>query len=501
MNNALRTLIISATLSQSAFAQTTLNQDTKARLETKNKSALEHQHAEPSKAQQRDLNAQILAQNKLSTESPLSAYTDQDLSQNQELLEKVFLIALIQMDRPALEALVKLYQPMQNRDDSLIDWANAIIIAPQNRDQAISEMRKLIGHFPDNDYMRFQLANFLFFNEEFVAARDQFEKTRTSDKLKEADKKLIDEFIKVIDSKDRWNFSFGATFLNDKNLSNAAPVGTVMTLPNGATISQSSPHEKGQGLSVNVGADKRFSLGGGKYISLELGASSKYYWDNKKYNDASVNVGVGYGMGWKGWNFEIMPNITRRLYAGGSSSTGKQLKAYYTSYGINASTNTWLKSDLRYGLNYSFDYDKYDRDTTARQQNGATHSLTNSFTYFASPKQYWSLSLNLAHRNAANDSNSYNRVGANVAWGQEWPFGISSRVNLGVAQRNYAEPDFLRIRQKNTEYNAGISVWHKALHYQGLTPRLTWSYHKTDSNINLYGYDKHQVFLEFTKTF
>lgn len=494
----LRTLIISAALSQSAFAQTN---PSKIQVEIKNKSALEHQQTEPSKAQQRDLNAQVLAQNKLSTESPLSAYTDQDLSQNQELLEKVFLIALIQMDRPALEALVKLYEPMPNRDDSLIDWAKAIIIAPENRDQAISEMRELLSHFPDNDYMRFQLANFLFFNEEFVAARDQFEKTRTSDKLKEADKQLIDEFIKVIDSKDRWNFSFGATFLNDKNLSNAAPVGTVMVLPNGATISQSSPHEKGQGLSVHVGADKRFSLGGGKYVSLEFGTSAKYYWDNKKYNEASLNFGVGYGMAWKGWNFEVMPNITRRLYAGGSSSTNNQLKAYYTSYGINASTNTWLKSDLRYSLNYSFDYDKYDRDTTARQQNGVTHSLTNSFTYFTSPKQYWSASLNLAHRNAANDSNSYNRIGANVAWGQEWPFGISSRVNLGVAQRNYTEEDFLRIRQKNTEYNAGVSLWHKALHYQGLTPRLTWSYHKTDSNINLYGYDKHQVFLEFSKTF
>ncbi|MDO4435499.1 MAG: surface lipoprotein assembly modifier [Cardiobacteriaceae bacterium] len=496
---ALLALTISTILSQSAFAQERSNP--KAQYEAKTKSALESTQEEPSKIQQRELNAHILAQNKLSTESPLHAYTDEDLSQNQELLEKVFLMALIQMDRPALEELIKLYQPMPNRDDSLIDWANAIIISPTNREQSISEMRKLISHFPDNDYIRFQLATFLFFNEEFIAAKDQFEKTKSSNRLKEADRKLIDEFITVIDNKDRWNFNASATFLNDKNLSNSAPVGTKMLLPNGGSFTQSTPLEEGRGFALNLGADKRFSLGGGRYISLELGSYIKHYWNNKKYNEIIFNAGVGYGLNYKGWNIEVSPNISRRLYGGGSSGDGKQLHAYYTSYGINTYASTWVNPKIRYSLNYSFDYDKYDRDALANRQNGATHSISNSITYIASPKQYWSASLNLAHRNSKDDSNSYNRIGGNIAWGQEWPMGFSSRLSLGLAQRNYSEMDFFQIKQKNKEYSAGLSIWNKALHYQGLTPRLTWSYNKTDSSIPFYSYDKHQIFLEVSKTF
>ena len=71
---------------------------------------------------------------------------------------------------------------------------------------------------------------------------------------------------------------------------------------------------------------------------------------------------------------------------------------------------------------------------------------------------------------------------------------------LDIAKRNYKEASFLG-KQKNNEYNASISIWNKKIHYAGFTPRLTWIYTKTNSNISLYTYDKNQMVIEATRTF
>lgn len=39
-----------------------------------------------------------------------------------------------------------------------------------------------------------------------------------------------------------------------------------------------------------------------------------------------------------------------------------------------------------------------------------------------------------------------------------------------------------RITQRNKEYGVQVSLWHRALHFKGITPRLTWQYNKVKSN-------------------
>ena len=57
------------------------------------------------------------------------------------------------------------------------------------------------------------------------------------------------------------------------------------------------------------------------------------------------------------------------------------------------------------------------------------------------------------------------------------------------------------MKQRNNEYSASVSLWHEQFHYAGFTPKVTWSYSKTKSNMAIYSYDKNQVFIEVGKSF
>ena len=84
---------------------------------------------------------------------------------------------------------------------------------------------------------------------------------------------------------------------------------------------------------------------------------------------------------------------------------------------------------------------------------------------------------------------------------QEWPFGISSRLSVAYARRTYKDVDLLGIRQKNNEYQTNVILWHRNVYFWGITPKITWSYQKNDSNHPFYRYDKNRIYLEMSKTF
>ncbi len=447
----------------------------------------------------------LLRQQKLSQQASSDAgqavkYTGKELIENPAVLEELFLTALITSNKAVLPVYIKLYQQVPNKDQSLIDWGNAILQRDEDLSKSVDSYRSLISHFPDNNFIRFQLAETLFYNQEFEAAKGQFERLRASDRVQQQDIVVFDRYLEAINSKEDWDFSFGLTFLNDKNLANSAKQGTQMTLPNGHTITYSTPRQEGKGFSGWLGADKRWSLNNGKYIAFDTSLSNKYYWDNKRYNDLNGRVGLGIGYANARLDIQFTPYINKRWYGGGFNGSDS-LKRYSNTYGAGVALSYWLNQKVKYSAYYNYGYDLYEKRIDRNQYDGAMHSLTNSVLYYPSSTQYWSLSLDYARKHARNKTNAYERIGSRLTWGQEWPLGIVTSATAGIAKRTYKQKTFLGPIQDNNEYSTSISLWHKKIHYAGFTPKVTWSYSKTDSNIPIYSYDKNQIFFDVTKSF
>lgn len=453
-----------------------------------------------------ELKEDLLRQQKLSAKeagassAPMIKYTGRELMDNPAILEEMFLAALIFSNKSVLPVYIKLYEQVPNHDKSLIEWAKAMLQRDEDLNKSVASYRSLSANFPDNNFIRFQLAETLFYNQEFEAARGQFERLRASNNVNPQDIAVFDRYLDAIHSKEDWNFSFGATFLNDKNLENSAKPGTSMTLQNGATVTYSTPREEGQGISLWLGADKRWSLNSGKYLAFDSSVSSKYYWNNKSYNDVNGRIGLGIGYADARFSAEFVPYISKRWYAGGLNS-GESLQKYSNTYGAGVSLSYWLGQKVKYSMYYNYGYDLYEKPKERDRYDGSMHSLTNSILYYPSSTQYWSLALDYARKHAKNNADAYERIGSRLTWGQEWPLGLATSATVGIAKRSYKAPTYFGITQNNNEYSTSLSLWHKKIHYAGFTPKVTWNYSKTDSNVPIYSYDKNQIFFDVTKSF
>ncbi len=72
---------------------------------------------------------------------------------------------------------------------------------------------------------------------------------------------------------------------------------------------------------------------------------------------------------------------------------------------------------------------------------------------------------------------------------------------MTYANRVYKEKDFIGIQQKNREYTTTITLWHRNIHFMGLTPKLSWDYQKSTSNHAFYRYDKIEFISKLEKDF
>ena len=101
--------------------------------------------------------------------------------------------------------------------------------------------------------------------------------------------------------------------------------------------------------------------------------------------------------------------------------------------------------------------------------------------YYRNARQYWVAGIDLyRERNRDDKSDSFNRYALRTTWGQEWPKGLSTVLRLSAAQRHYQAPSFFSNEQnrRDKEASASLSVWHRALHFKGITPRLTIAHNK-----------------------
>lgn len=420
--------------------------------------------------------------------------TKEELAKHPDLVVRAMIPAVMQNNADNVALLYPIYQqiPAEFQEPILHKWAKAILAKQaQNHTAAIALYREILAEQSEIVMARLQLAIALFENNESEAAEDQFQKVRAENIPAEL-KAGIDQYLTALTQQDRWTFSGGLTYLHDPNINNAPKSGTTY----GNWIAPKAESAQGAGFNFNIG--KKWSWGNGFYNELRLDTSGKFYWDNRKYNEFTGRGSLGLGYQNAKWNVAVLPFMEQTLYAGGSEQS-KSLKRFSKGGGATFETSYWLSP--KWQLNSSYEYAE-QRYTDRKHLNGNYHFVSAGVLYLANSKQYWFANVNYNRTATRDKDDSYVRRGINVGWGQEWGWGLSSRISLNFAQKNYkAQMPIFNITQRNKEYGVQASVWHRAVHFWGITPRLTYSFNKVNSNHSFYSYDKQRVFVDFSKRF
>ncbi|MDD0824305.1 porin family protein [Mannheimia sp. AT1] len=420
--------------------------------------------------------------------------TRQELIQQPNLLNSAMLSALAMNHIENILFLLPIYQqlPQTQQNSEVLQWAKAIEAkADQDYTKAIQLYRNLIASYPEHQIIRMQLAVALFENRETEAAEAQFHKLQ-ADKLPPQITQIITGYLEAISKQDKWNLQGGLTYLNDPNINNAPASGTRY----GNWIAPK--RESAQGIGFYFEADKKWSWGNGFFHQFRLNTNGKYYWNNKKYNEYSLRESIGIGYQTAKQRVTFSPFLEQVWYSGGSRQS-ESAKRYSNSGGINSHWRYWLTPQWQAAITYEYAEQRYTR---RQHLDGNYHFVAPSLYFYPNSQQYWFLGANFNRTSTRDLDDSFIRRGISVGWGQEWKNGLLSQLSLSYAKKQYrADMPIFDLTQRNKEYSVQTSLWHRGLHFWGITPRLTWHYTKVKSNHSFYSYDKNRVYLEFSHTF
>lgn len=420
-------------------------------------------------------------------------FTSAQFQQRPDLIIRAMPPALVKANSSLVKFLLPFYQqiPQQLQDPMWLTWAEAIIQkSEKNYRTSIKLYRELIAKHPDIIPIRLQLAIALFENKASIAAEDQFYKLR-SEKLPTDMLQMINHYLAAIKQSPPWEFNLGLTYLYDPNINNAPKTGKW------GPWSAPKP-ESARGWGMNFDITKKWTWKNQFFNQMLVTGSSKYYWDNKKYNEYQGRFSLGFGWENAEQTLSLSPFIGQLWYAGGNEQS-QAVKRFSHEVGLQTQWRYWLSSQWQ--LNTSYEYAKqYYR--SRKHLNGHQHLINATLVYLQHAQRYWFIGTNFQSLHTRYTDDSFTRKGISFGVGQEWKNGLSTRVSLHYAHKNYkgSIPIFL-ITQKNQEYGITANLWHRSIHFMGITPKFTWQYNKVKSNYMFNNYDKHRVFFELGKTF
>lgn len=436
--------------------------------------------------------------------------TPEQLSQRPDLLVRALIPVLKQNDGRGASLLLPLYQQQNHTDPFLLRWAEALVAQYQGHySEAIGLYQTLLEQHPEVAPMRLQLALTLFKNQQNIAAKVEFQQLQNMP-LPTQLQKIVADYLEGLKQRDKVNFQASINYLNEKNVNNAPPLGITAE----GTTPSSKP-ESAEGFSYFLAMNKNWSLPRGLFWRVESDINGKYYWDNHKYNELGLRASTG--LGYKNAKLELsaMPFVERFLYAGGenASNHARTLHRYSKTQGISFNLAYWFTR--KWQLVSNIDWGKSNYFAQAQQGgNGNYYSVDNTLVYVRTPHQFWTVGADYYYKKAQRESNSFERQGIRLGWGQDWMTGFSTRLNLSYAKRHYAAPSidannpsavifpsFFKVKQKNQEYAVNLTVWHRDVEIFGIKPKVTWSYQKVTSNNLFAEYDRNKVFLSFSKGF
>ncbi|RPD90847.1 DUF560 domain-containing protein [Neisseria weixii] len=426
---------------------------------------------------------------------------------NTELLERAMYSAVVAQNIAGIKAVLPIYEKWPQHDQSMARYARGLLAQGEGKaGEAVSVYREFIADNPNAPMVRLQLAKALFEDKQNEAAADQFDRLQSED-MPEAVKNEIKAYRKALRDRDSWQFNASLNITREQNI-NQAPrqrrLGGQLGEEQCVAARQIQPDDDcfrgwtfnapidAAAVNYQTGTEKKWSLPKGWYATAGADVYGKVYPNHTTYNDLIGRVSAGIGHADQRTDAGVTPFHERRFYGN---------DPYTYTGGVRLHWNRWHTPKIQTLTAAEFGRLKNTRRADSDNQ---SRLFSTSLVYYANARQYWLAGADwYRERNKDDESESFSRYGLRVAWGQEWQGGLSSRLQLNAAKRNYDDASFFSNgdKRQDKELGATLSLWHRGVHFKGITPRLTVSHHKNLSNDKFYEYGKSRMFIELGKTF
>lgn len=423
--------------------------------------------------------------------SEVPVLSSEELLDNPELLEHALYSSIVLGNVPAIKNLLPIYKKLPHQDDKarqlLIDMSKASLAQAEGDNKtAIKQYREVLADFPKLNDVRLTLARLLVDDKQNEAGKDQFVRLRSENALTDEQRAIVEAYIEHLNRQSKWSIGGGLGYAYDPNVGNA-PDERVIPMNGGVWTFEEA--EKAHGVSFGLSASRDFNIKGNYYAKVNGSINGKTYWTNHDHDDlmARLDAGLAYKNARTEW--AVLPYHQKRHFGG---------EKYTQEAGVRGEYSRWFAPRHQVLSAVEWGHESYERNANL---SGEMVGGSLTWLYLANARQYFSLGADYSYKDAHDKSRAYDRYGVRASWTREWDKGISTQFGLDVGKRAYGGDDLFGITRKEMEYTGRLSVWHRGVHFWGITPRLTMTYRKTDGNHPVYEYTKGNAFIQFNKTF
>ena len=426
-------------------------------------------------------------------DEPAPAAVSDGLSPGSALEERINR-AVIRQDWDALTDLLAQYRTRPDRDQILYDYALGALRRSQLRhDEAVALYRGIVLRQPDLAYPRFDLGVMLFENKQYREAAAELERAKPD--LQPDMQQLADHYLKAVKDAQSWQPEASLQYEATDNVNSASATEIIEWGGRQWHKTADSLPQSAHGFRYGLGLSREINLGGHHFAYGNLSGDGVHYWDNREFNEQSVNLAAGYKNRSITRSFGIVP-FAEQNWLGGSR--------YNRSFGAHADFSRRLNARWRVMLNAGYVRKHYqDHRMAARYDAGMP--LAGATLLYTAPKNWLFYGGTDWSHDITNEAEQASvRKGVRLGMVKFFSDGLGLRANLRYTRRTFDAPGELvyRFIRKDREYQANASIWHDKIAWKGLVPHLNMRYLRTDSNMSgFYSRRNMQWFVSVEKQF
>lgn len=426
-------------------------------------------------------------------DEPAPAAVSDGLSPGSALEERINR-AVIRQDWDALTDLLAQYRTRPDRDHILYDYALGALRRSQLRhDEAVALYRGIVLRQPDLAYPRFDLGVMLFENKQYREAAAELERAKPD--LQPDMQQLADHYLKAVKDAQSWQPEASLQYEATDNVNSASAAEIIEWGGRQWHKTTDSLPQSAHGFRYGLGLSREINLGSHHFAYGNLSGDGVHYWDNREFNEQSVNLAAGYKNRSITRSFGIVPFVEQNWLDG---------SRYNRSFGAHADFSRRLNARWRVMLNAGHVRKHYqDHRMAARYDAGMT--LAGATLLYTAPKNWLFYGgVDWSHDITKEAEQASVRKGVRLGMVKFFSDGLGLRANLRYTRRIFDAPGELvyRFIRKDREYQANASIWHDKIAWKGLVPHLNMHYLRTDSNMSgFYSRRNMQWFVSVEKQF
>jgi tetratricopeptide (TPR) repeat protein len=348
--------------------------------------------------------------------------------------------------------------------------------------------RLILRDNPSLHRVRLDLAHSLFARGNFDAADYHFRLVLAADIPNEV-RRNIRPFLDRIRRERWWEASFSFAVVPDSNINTGPNVKAVNILGQPFQLSDDATETSGVGFESIFDGEVRPRISDNTRIVLGANVFSLDYL-NEDFDDRSVTMRLGPIVSFPHGEVAVLGQGFKRWFAGDSYSHG---------FGPSVRANY----DARYNLLLSGWASYFDIDNEINNGlDGSAFSLGGAATYTLSDRSFLRLFGGWASENRDDDAASSDLYRIGVGMSRELFWGLAGYIAPEFQHRPYGGRDALFGERRSDDLYRieGRLIFGREV-LPDLTPFISVSYEKNNSNIGFYSYQRIRGSLGFTKRF